>query len=192
MWYYYYRNHIDLLREEEKDAWWQRFCMATLPLRKVSCTLSNDMVAILFDLPEVIELSKKRFITEESDYVANRTRFVAGDFFSGLVPQSDAYILKWILHDWDDQHCMQILNNIKASMKPSSKLLIIDEVLTKYDPLPVKKRFSDLVMMTMLHGKERAKEDFQSLFEAVGLKLDGVFNMRGPVSLIQASLRHSD
>jgi hypothetical protein len=73
-------------------------------------------------------------------------------------------------------------------MKPSSKLLILDEVLTKKDSIPVKKRFSDLLMMVMLHGKERSEEDFADLFAASGLQLDNIYETRGPISVIEASL----
>jgi len=76
-------------------------------------------------------------------------------------------------------------------MKENSRLMIIDTVLSDWEPIPIKKRFIDLQMMIMLTGKERSEKDFRTLLDGVGLQLNQIYESRTVYSIVQASLKSS-
>jgi hypothetical protein len=102
--------------------------------------------------------------------VADRCAVVAGDFFQGVPPGCDAYLLKRVLHDWDDAACRTILRRCREAMLPNGRILVIDTLVpTGNEPHPSK--FGDLVMMVLLRGRERTVEEFQRLYREAGLQL---------------------
>jgi len=144
--------------------------------------------SVIFDLPEVVQLAQQRFLKEEPAEVTSKIEFSTGSFFDSPIPVCQAYILKQILHDWNDEDCIKILRNVRKYMPANSKIFIIDNVITPEDPLPVmKKVFVDLIMMTMLPGKERTEKEFSKLFSSAGLKLENVYETRGLFSIVEAS-----
>ena len=107
--------------------------------------------------------------------------------------------MRQILHDWDDQSSLKILENIRTSMRPDSKLIVFDNVLPiEQETMPVRRHTVDLIMMTALSGKERyllkqssanyqfrSEKQFKDLFTKAGLKLDKVYETRGLSSLLE-------
>ena len=90
----------------------------------------------------------------------------AGSFFDDVVPRgADAYVLKWILHDWDDEHAAAILRNVANAMTPGASVLVVERDLA--DPSAV---WIDLQMLVMVGGRERTEEEYAALFTAVGLE----------------------
>ena len=138
---------------------------------------------VLFDLPHVIERAKKpRFLAGE---LAGRCRFEAGSFFETVPAGADAYVMKHIIHDWDDDHCLRILAHCRAALRPEGKLLVVDAVIPPgNEPHPGK--MMDLNMLVMTHGgRERTEEEFRSLFERAGFRLARVVPTRATVSFVE-------
>src|SRR6202011_2709352 len=84
---------------------------------------SPESVGVLYDLPSVIQRAKECRRTYKA---ISRLRLEAGDFFSSVPAEGDLYILKWILHDWDDQQCVRILRNVARACAKHAKLLVAE------------------------------------------------------------------
>lgn len=137
---------------------------------------------ILFDQPHVVSGAREPM---ESAGVASRCRMVPGDFFKAVPPEADAYILKSILHDWDDSACAVILQNCRAVLKPGRPLLVVEKIM----PANVLDRPStvmgDLHMLAVTGGKERTANEYRKLFAAAGLELEKVSALRTGHSVLQ-------
>jgi len=116
--------------------------------------------------------------------VADRCEAVAGDFFKAVPPGGDAYVLKWILHDWNDELSVQILKNCRAQMGPDSRLIVVDCVVPDTNE-PHFSKFIDLNMLVMTGGKERTRQEFAALFDAARFKLLQVIPTDQPTSIIE-------
>ncbi len=136
----------------------------------------------VFDLPPVVNNSKQFF---EKYGVAERANAIGGSFFETIPAGGDLYILKSILHDWDDEKCLNILNNICKVITPDAKLLIM-EVVLKEDNEPSFGKMTDLLMMIGMNGRERTKAEFDSLLKRSGFKLKKICQTVSPLSVIVA------
>jgi hypothetical protein len=137
---------------------------------------------VLFDLPHVVEGSKKEV---ERAGLAGRIEVVGGDFFKEVPAGGDIYLLKHILHDWDDTRCLAILETVKKAMKPTSKALIVEFVLPE-DATPSPAHLIDLNMLVLLDGRERTPTQYGALFEKAGLRLSRFIPTPGPVGIAEA------
>jgi orsellinic acid C2-O-methyltransferase len=115
--------------------------------------------------------------------VDDRCRMVDGDFFESVPDGGDAYIMKSVIHDWDDERCVTILDNCRRAMDDGGKVLIVEPVL----PPVVKPSFarlgvimSDLNMLLNTGGRERTEDEFASLLRSAGLELTAVFKLPKP------------
>ena len=139
---------------------------------------------VLFDVPVVIDRARKdRHVTAKS--VAARCTLVGGDFFESVPAGGDAYLMKYILHNWDDDSCVRILSNCRDVMNARGKILVADPVISS-DNRPAWGKLLDIQMMVLLSGKERTKTEFASLFKKAGLKLTRVLPTSCPLSLVEA------
>ncbi|MDQ3749940.1 MAG: acetylserotonin O-methyltransferase [Acidobacteriota bacterium] len=137
---------------------------------------------VLFDLPFVIEGASELL---ESEGVAARTEKVSGDFFESVPAGADAYMMKHIIHDWDDQSSIKILQNIHWAMNEDGKVLIVEMVVPEgNEPSPAKGL--DLVMLTIEGGKERTAEEYRELLAAAGLSLSRIIPTRSPYGIVEA------
>lgn len=136
----------------------------------------------LFDLPHTIAAAK-RFLTEQG--VQKSIECEAGSFFDRIPAGADLYVLKRILHDWDDEQCKIILKNCKTAMQPGSKLLILETVVPEGNSRSISKDI-DIMMLTLFGGKERTKIEWQELLASVGLKLINVKTTALMLSIIEA------
>ncbi|MES9558228.1 MULTISPECIES: methyltransferase [unclassified Streptomyces] len=116
--------------------------------------------------------------------IADRWSLSEGDFFSS-VPKGDLYLLKRILHDWNDEQSATILRNCRQAMTPGGRILVIDAVVPPGD-LPHQSKTLDLMMMTSLVGRERTEEDFTRLFEEAGLRLRRIVPTPTVLSVVEA------
>lgn len=110
----------------------------------------------------------KEILWAEKMGVADRCNYLAGNMFRE-VPTSDAYIMKMILHDWNDEECVKILSNIQKASPPGGRVLIIEHVV----PGPETPHFSklfDIHMMCALTGRERTEKEYAALLEKAGLQ----------------------
>ncbi|HTR56217.1 MAG TPA: methyltransferase [Kofleriaceae bacterium] len=137
--------------------------------------------ATLFDLPHVIEEAKPRLAPHPH---AGRIATVAGSFFEPL-PKADAYIMKSIIHDWDDASCVKILTQCRTAMKPGGRVLIVESIVTDA-PQSAFVKLLDLEMLAVTPGgRERTEPEYAELLRGAGLVMTRVVPTRGPFSVIE-------
>jgi ubiquinone/menaquinone biosynthesis C-methylase UbiE len=123
---------------------------------------------VLFDRDHVVEAARERFVAAG---LSDRCAFVSGDFFVDVPAGGDAYVLKHVLHNWDDAQAIDLLRRCASAMAPGGRVLVVESVL-----LPGSRRdearFLDLEMLVVTGGgKERSKPELRRLLTASGLKL---------------------
>jgi SAM-dependent methyltransferase len=142
-----------------------------------------NIKGVLFDRPEVVQSAGELLMRGGR---AAKIEVVAGDFFESVPVGADAYILKHIIHDWDDEHCVRLLSNCRQAMAPGGRLLIVDFVLSDRPESTVTK-LMDLEMLVMTpSGRERTEQEFSSLLARAGLQLDRLIPTQSPVSVLEA------
>jgi hypothetical protein len=125
---------------------------------------------ILFDQPHVVACADR--VLRDTG-VANRVSIVPGDFFTEIPVGADAYILARILHDWQDEDAVRILNRVRAAMTPDARLLLIEAVVGPPNEDPLVK-FLDLMMLVSAGGRERTEHEWRELLAAADLELTAV------------------
>jgi len=121
---------------------------------------------VLFDRPHAIDGARTRFGTSGLD---TRCEFVTGDFFDFVPPGADVYLLKNVLHDWDNERCIEILRRCRTAMDSHARLLIIEGILPSrwrndVQHQNIAKR--DLTMLVGPGGCERSEAEFRELLTA--------------------------
>jgi hypothetical protein len=135
---------------------------------------------VLFDLPHVVATAAPVL---EAAGVHNRCAVVGGSMFESIPEGCTAYVMKFILHDWDDADCVRILQNCRRAMQSDARLFVIERLVgAPNDDLAVK--FSDLNMLLVPGGQERTREEFAALFEAGGFCLAEVLSTTAAMSVI--------
>jgi hypothetical protein len=143
------------------------------------------MQGILFDLPGVVKRAKPHF---EAVGLEGRCQVIAGDFFESVPPGADAYLMRHIVHDWDDDNSNMILRNCRRAMGQGSKLLVVEGVVPPGNEASVSK-FFDLAMLVSPGGMERTADQYRQLFEAAGFRLTRIVPTRTWVSVIEGEAR---
>ncbi len=140
------------------------------------------MQGILFDRQSVIEGAKN---LTEVEGVSQRCELVGGDFLESVPSGADAYMLKHVLHDWDDKSAITIVKNCHHAMVENGKLLVMEQVIPPGNE-PCFGKFTDLTMMVMFTGaRQRTEPEYRALFEASGFKLTKIVPIRENVSLLE-------
>ena len=137
---------------------------------------------ILFDLPHVLEEARQRL---QSQSLTGRCQTIAGSFFEAAPAGADAYILKWILHDWTDEQCIAILQNCYRAMSSNGTLLILEAVIPGRNQ-PFLHKFLDLNMLVMTGGRERTLDEYRHLLTAAGFRLTRVVEAPGELSILES------
>lgn len=139
---------------------------------------------ILLDRKEVVEMARE---TLSRCGVFDRCQLVPGDFFSGVPEGGNVYILKRIIHDWDDAHAIQILHNCRKAMVNNARMLIVERLLPEESiPSPVK--IVDITVMVLYReARERTELEFQKLMAQAGLRLVKTHPLYVPDALIEAA-----
>ena len=140
-----------------------------------------NLKGILFDSPQVIEGARPKV---EAAGLNGRCEIVAGDFFKCVPAGGDAYIMKWIIHDWNDERAITILRNCRAQMPSNGRIIIVDSVVPETNE-PDFSKFFDLNMLVMTGGKERTEKEFSQLLSAAGFKLRRVIPTKMPTSIVE-------
>jgi hypothetical protein len=136
---------------------------------------------VLFDAPSVIA---KADASLKAAGVADRIDTVAGSFFESVPPGGDLYLLKWVLHDWNDKDNIVILSKVRAAMPKGAKLIVVDTVVPAGNQ-PSPSKFIDLDMLVANGGMERTEQEFHSLFQAAGFRVERIIPTRSPSSVIE-------
>jgi SAM-dependent methyltransferase len=138
----------------------------------------------LFDLPQTAKIARG-YLTDRG---FAHCEVLAGDFFGSIPAGFDAYFIKSVLHDWDDESSARILSNCRKAMPEHGRVLVADIVVKPGKPVRHPHRLIDLEMMVSFGGKERTAEDFQKLLTQVGLKLEQITPVNDSfLSVVEAS-----
>lgn len=136
---------------------------------------------ILFDLPHVVAEAAP-VLTAAG--VAQRVEVVSGNFFEAVPAGADAYVLRRVLHDWEDPEAISILRCIRGCMRPDSRILILEGVVgPPNEDVPTK--FLDLMMLVSAGGRERTAEEWAALLSAAGLALERATPVTPSLSVIE-------
>jgi hypothetical protein len=141
---------------------------------------------VVYDLPEVIEGAPGQpHLTE----CADRIRFVGGSFFERVPAGCDAYMMKFILHDWSDKDCKRILRCIREQLPANGRLIVVEQLILEGTSISSAKLL-DIEMLAMTAGgRERTEAEFSTLFASAGLKLTKLVPTESPVSILEARPR---
>src|SRR3954454_9513676 len=141
-----------------------------------------SMKGILFDLDHVVEGAKAPIAAKG---MADRVTTTSGDFFKAVPPGGDAYVMKHIIHDWDDEKATTILKNIGAVLPKDGRVILIEGVIPPGNE-PGFGKILDLEMLVMPGGRERTEEEFRALFAGAGFELTRIVPTQSPLSVIEA------
>ena len=138
---------------------------------------------VLFDHTQAVEGAKELIVQAKLE---ERCHVLTGDFFESLPssPAVDACILKQILHDWDDPHCLTILGNCRRMLEPGKKLLLAELVLPE-SHAPTFGAFIDLEMLLNTYGRERTEQQYRTLLEQSGYVLERIVPTASSHSIIE-------
>ena len=143
---------------------------------------------ILLERQSVIEKAR-RFL--EAEGTLERCRLVPGDFRLTVSRGGDIYILRNVLHDWDDFGALQILKATRRAMKPGSRLLVIQRTMPDAslgNPPRIGMVEADLMQLVYSGGRERTDAEFRSLLMAASFTITNVMKSGGQTWLIEASI----
>lgn len=139
------------------------------------------LTGVLFDLPAGVQTARDRV----GNYPP-QTEFAAGSFFDSVPPDADVYILKKVIHDWNDERAVCILRNCRDAMKPNGRVLVAETIIpVGNEPNTIK--LIDANMLVVTGGVERTKAEYAALFAAAGLRLERVMSTSQPISVLEAS-----
>ena len=138
---------------------------------------------VVFDLPHVVG-GAAQAVADRPD-LRDRFSVVAGDFLAVPPPPADLYLLKLILHDWNDEDAMTILRNCRQGIKPGGRILVIEHLLGEMGA-PGPTTMMDLNMMVVLGGRERQLVEYQALLTAAGFRFSSSTPTRTPLVVIEA------
>ncbi|HYT93835.1 MAG TPA: methyltransferase [Gemmataceae bacterium] len=139
------------------------------------------MKGILFDRPDVVENARGNLRRAGVDA---RCTLIGGNFFESAPPGGDAYLLRHIIHDWDDAQSLTILRNARKAMKPKSRLLVVESVIPPGNN-PFFGKLLDLAMLVLPGGQERTEAKYGQLFTAAGFRLSRIVPADQEVSVIE-------
>jgi O-methyltransferase domain/Dimerisation domain len=141
---------------------------------------NGGLQGLVLDFPDAADSARQ---AAEAEGLGTRFSAVAGDFFAA-VPDADLYLLKAILHDWDDDSCVRILRNCREAARPGARVIVIENVIRDL----TRDRFATLLDMNMLAvttGQERDLAAYDELFAASGWQRTAVHALPGARSLLE-------
>lgn len=136
---------------------------------------------IVYDLEEVVAGSRPLIAKEGLE---GRCSAVEGDFFTGVPSGADAYILKWIIHDWPDDKAVEIMTHCREAMATGGRVIVVDMIVPDGPDYGLT-LFADMNMMLMAGGRERARDEFESLCQLSGLRIVSVTPTPTSLSVIE-------
>jgi hypothetical protein len=138
---------------------------------------------IVFDQPHVVA-NARALLAERG--LENRCEIAAGSFFDSVPGGGDAYVLKAVIHDWEDPDARAILRTCRRAMSPAATLLVIEQELGAPNERPPAK-FSDLNMLVAPGGQERTRDEYAALFAATGFELKRTIPTAGTLQVFEAA-----
>ena len=135
---------------------------------------------VLFDQPHVVNGAQAKL-----SHFADRCAIVGGNMFEEVPSGADAYLMKWIIHDWNDERSLTILKNIHRAMPENGKLLLVEMIVPPSNELHFSKLL-DVNMLVMTGGCERTEAEYAELFAQAGFRLARIVPTQGPASVLEA------
>ena len=132
-----------------------------------------DCCGVIFDQPNVVSTAIEH----------ERVKPVAGNFFEEIPVDADAYILRNIIHDWNDEQALSILKTLRRTTKPVARVMLIEWLIPETSEFNFGK-WTDITMMTSVGGRERTKTEFEKLFNDAGFKLEEIVPTASSFSII--------
>ncbi|MCC6527540.1 MAG: hypothetical protein IT373_33140 [Polyangiaceae bacterium] len=139
------------------------------------------LTGVLCDSPGVIASARSLL---ERRGVAERVTLAPGNFFESVPRGADAYLLKNILHDWDDARAVQVLGNVRRAMEPGHKLLVVEDIVETNQSHGLGPVADVHMMIVCSGGRERSRAEFARLFESAGFSLARVFAAQ-PIAVLE-------
>jgi hypothetical protein len=140
------------------------------------------LTGTVLDRESAVSGAVKRF---GSSGVGARAAAESGDFFTAVTPGGDLYLLKSVLHNWDDAHATKILRRCREAMPAGSRLLVIERLLPPGNA-PSEAKLFDISMLVVLGGRERTESEYRRLLRGAGLELRRCVPTRSPLTLFEA------
>ena len=137
---------------------------------------------MILDRPDVVARAQAA-VAEHG--LSSRCHVVEGDFFVA-VPEADIYLLKHIIHDWDDEQSVVILSNCARTLRPKGRVVLVERVMPE-DGRTSQASLADLNMLVLLPGRERTAREYAGLISRAGLRLDRIISNASAVSIVEAS-----
>jgi len=127
---------------------------------------------ILVDLPDVVAMARARLSPMSG--IASRLECVGTDMFVS-VPRADTYVLKHIIHDWDDDRCVRLLRNCRESIDGNGRIFCVDAVLPPMgDTSGAAAKILDIMVMLAVGGRERTRDQWEALYGAAGFRISRI------------------
>jgi hypothetical protein len=144
-----------------------------------------SLTGVLYELPEVV--AEAADLASELG-VRERLEIVGGNFFDSVPPEGDCYLLKLVIHDWDDERAVRILRNLRAAIADGGRLLLIEFVMPPGDAFHHAK-FMDLSILVLTEsGRERTEAEYRDLLAAGGFTLAETIQTASSLSIIESVL----
>jgi hypothetical protein len=136
---------------------------------------------ILFDLAHVVEAAKPGMDAE----ITRRCQFVGGDFFKAIPEGGDIYVMKYILHDWEESRALAILATCHRVMRGRAKLLVVEDLVCGPN-IPCNAKVSDVNMLARTGGRNRTDGEYRTLLRAGRFDIQRVLPASGDLAVIEA------
>ena len=152
--------------------------------------INPHLHGIVYDRQENVSLAQSAAI---SLGLSERSTAVAGDFFES-VPEGDLYLLRFILHDWNDGDCIRILKNCRRAMLPNSRLVIVECFLGRvgqeisHDIADIQGAIIDLHLFVLVGGRERSVSQYENLLQQADLSMTATTPLPSGYVLMEASV----
>jgi O-methyltransferase domain/Dimerisation domain len=137
----------------------------------------------LFDQAHVVASAKELLC---SAGVSDRCKIVGGDFFKAVPEGGDVYLLKSILHDWNDEDAIAILRSCRRAIRSNGRLIIVEDIVGPCNE-GLEGKIMDLNMMVITGGVERTREEYAAILQAASFRLARVVPTNGAVNIIEAT-----
>jgi len=137
---------------------------------------------VLFDREHVIQRARPAI---EAAGLGNRCQVSAGSFFDSVPSGHDAYLMRHIIHDWDEEKALTILRHCRKAIKPAGKLLLVEAVIPPGND-PSWSKFLDLNMLLIPGGQERTEAEYRQLLGQAGFRIMRIVPTRTEMSVIES------
>ena len=144
---------------------------------------ANDWLeGTITDMPNLTRQAEEAIAR---DGLGERCRFVVADFFEHVPEGADAYFLKSVIHDWDDERALRIYSTVRRAMRDDSRLLLV-EALNEPETIRPDVIMGDLIMLTMAPGRERSEAEHRDMLAQAGLRLETIIPTASGSSILEA------